>query len=140
MSLYDTQQQIIALLKTIPNVLMFEDEVSDEAEIPLLPGTDQIQPYFTISFGGLQEAVSNNRGIIGAQSDGNEGTLVIQAVGSTGNTSRKVHKLVWDKLIGFVPTNCGEIRAALYGGTGKISSLGNPSRYSSMQSYRFVQN
>lgn len=140
MSLYSTQQDILTLLGTIPNVQMFEDEAADEVVIEMIPGSDQIKPFFTVSFGGLQEAVSRNRGIVGAKSDGNEATIVIQGVGSTKDTARQVHQLVWDKLIGYVPTNCGEIRAALYGGTGKVSSLGNPSRFAAMQSYRFVQN
>lgn len=140
MSLYTTQQEILTLLGTIPNVLMFEDEAADEVIIDMIPGSDQIKPFFTVSFGGLQEAVSNNRGIVGAKADGNEATIVIQCVGSTKDTSRQVHDLIWNKLIGYVPTNCGEIRAALYAGPGKVSSLGNPTRFASMQSFRFVQN
>lgn len=140
MSLYNTQQEILALLSTIPNIPWFEDEAADEVIISLLPGSDQIQPFYTVSFGGLQESTSRNRGIVGAAADGNEGTIVIQAVGSTKDAARQIHDLVWKKLIGYVPTNCGEIRPALYGGTGKVSSLGNPTRFAAMQSYRFVQN
>lgn len=140
MSLIDSQDEIIALLKTIPNVLIFEDEVADEVIVPTLPNSDQIQPFITVSFGGMVDPPRRTKGIVGAKADTQETTIVVQCVGSTKGTARQVFQLMWDVLIGFTPTGCGEIRSALYGGTGKISHLGNPSRFAAVQSFRYYQN
>jgi hypothetical protein len=139
-SLIDSQEEIKTALAGIPNVGLFEDQNADEVEVEIVPGTDMIRPFITVSFGGRQEAPGRMRGIVGAKADANETAFVIQTVASNKITANKLLERVWDVLIGYVPTNCGEIRAALYGGTGKVSSLGNPTRFAAMQSFRYVQN
>lgn len=140
MGLIESQQQIIALLKTIPNVPIHDDELPDEVPVTLIPGSDMIQPFVTVSFGGLVEAPRRINGIAGAARDTGESTIVLQAVASTPATARLVLDKARKKLVGFQPTGCGEIRNALFGGTGKLSHLGNPTRYASNQSLRFYQN
>lgn len=140
MSLLDSQEEILTQLRTIPNVSIHEDENADEVMVEMIPGTDIIRPFVTVSFGGRQEAPRRYQGILGAKADSNETAFVLQAVGSTKGDARRLLERVWNVLNGFVPTNCGEIRSALYAGTGKVSSLGNPTRYAAMQSFRYVQN
>lgn len=140
MSLLTGQDEIIALAKTIPNILIYDDELPDEIVPVLIPSTDQIRPFVTISFGGLVDAPRRMNGITGAKDDSGETTIVIQAVASTPRAARATVDLVRQKLLGFKPTNCGEIRFALFGGTGKLSHLGNPTRYASNQSLRYFQN
>lgn len=140
MSLVDSQQEILALVRAIPNLAVHDDELADEVTVELIPGTDQIRPFVTLSFGGEVEAPSRYNGIAGAAKDTAESTIVVQAVASTSGGARKTMQRVRNVLIGFKPTNCGEIRNALFGGTGKLSHLGNPTRYASNQSFRFYQN
>lgn len=141
MSLTQGQDEIVALVKTIPNIGVHDDELPDEVIPEMIPGAvDQIRPFATISFGGLVEAPRRMNGIAGADKDTGETTIVIQGVGSTPRAARAVVEKVREKLVGFKPTNCGEIRFALFGGTGKLSHLGNPTRYASNQSLRYYQN
>lgn len=140
MSLIDSQDEIIALLKTIPNITVHDDELPDEVIPQTLPGTDMIRPFLTVSFGGLVEAPRRVNGIAGADKDTGETTIVIQGVASTPRSAKDVVEAARKRLVGFKPINCGEIRFALFGGTGKLSHLGNPTRYASNQSLRYYQN
>lgn len=140
MTLIDGQDEILALAKTVLNIDIHDDEVADEIEPTLVPGSDQIKPFVTISFGGLVDPPNRLKGITGARDDTGETTIVLQGVASTPRGARRAVEAVRDKLLGFTPTNCGEIRYALFGGTGKLSHLGNPTRYASNQSLRYYQN
>lgn len=140
MSYLDVQDQIVARVKEVPYIDVYEDEMSDEAFAAILADSNQIKPFVTISFGGLLDPRRRINGIVGAKTHSQDTTLVIRCVASTSRTSRQVQQLVFDKLIGFVPTNCGEIQTALFGGTGQVSSLGNPTRFASVQAYRFLVN
>ena len=140
MSLTTGQDEIIARAKTVLNIDIHDDEIPDEIIPTILPGTDQMKPFVTISFGGLVDPPNRLKGIAGAQLDTGETTIVLQGVASTPRGSRRAVEAVMEKLLGFAPTNCGEIRFALFGGTGKLSHLGNPTRYASNQSMRYYQN
>lgn len=138
MTLFESQEQIIARVKTIPNVDFHEDEVPDEEMITMIG--DQIKPYVTISFGGSAEAPRRMNGIVGAAYDSDETSIVVQCVASTKRAARQLNSIVSTKLKGFVPTNCGEIRNALYGSNGAVTHLVNPSRFASTQSFRYIVN
>lgn len=140
MSYLDVQDQIVARVKEVPHIDVYEDEMSDDVLAIILADSNQIKPFVTISFGGLLDPRRRINGIVGAKTHSQDTTLVIRCVASTSRTSRQVQQLVFDKLIGFVPTNCGEIQTALFGGTGQVSSLGNPTRFASVQAYRFLVN
>lgn len=138
MTLFESQEEIIARLKTLPNVDVHEDEVPDEEMITMIG--DQIKPYITISFGGTAEAPRRMNGIVGAAYDSDETSIVIQCVASTKATARRLHSLARTKLLGYVPANCGEIRNALYNAHGAVTHLVNPSRFASTQSFRYIVN
>lgn len=140
MTLIDGQDEIIARAKTVLNIDIYDDETPDEIEPTIIPGSDQIKPFVTISFGGLVDPPNRLKGITGAKDDTGETTVVLQGVASTPRGARRAVVAVSELLLGFEPTNCGEIRLALFGGTGKLSHLGNPTRYASNQSMRYYQN
>lgn len=140
MSYLDVQDEITAQLKTIPNVDLYEGQMSDEAFAALVADSNQIKPFITVSYGGLIDPRKRVNGITGAKQDSQDTTFVVRAVANTDRTSRKALQLALDKLVGFVPTDCSEINTALFGGTGQVSSLGNPTRYASVQALRLLVN
>lgn len=140
MSYLAVQDEIVTLLKTIPNVDFFRGNFSDEGLAQLIANSDAIKPFVTVSFGGKIKPRSGTNGITGAKNASYIVTLVVRAIGSLERQSEQVLELVENKLIGYMPVNCGEIEHALYGGTGQISSLGNPTRYSSVQAYNLLIN
>ncbi len=140
MSQLAVEDQIIALVRTIPFVDVYEGQMSDEAFSALLTDSNQIQPFITVSFGGLIDPRRRINGIAGAKTHTQDTTFVVRCVGNTDRTSRQVRDLAHAKIIGYVPTNCSEIQTALFGGTGQVSSLGNPTRFAAVQAYRFLLN
>lgn len=140
MSYLSVQDEIVGVLKTIPHVDIHEGNFSDEDFATLVANSDALKPFVTIQFGGMIDPRRRINGITGAKAHSHDVTIVVRCVGSTDRISRQVWQLVWDKLIGYVPVNCGEIRAALYGGTGQVSSLGNPTRYAAVQAFALLVN
>lgn len=136
---FPAQQQIITQLRTIPNIVVYDGEVPDSASMPL-DANGKIKPHLIVNFTGLLEPPSKVNGITGAANDSFEQMLSTHAIASDYNASRQVHSLAWGKLLGYVPTGCGEIRPAFFAGAGQISSLGQPTRFASVQSYRFLIN
>ena len=140
MSYVAAADQITAKVKEIPFVDVYDEDMSDEAFAALIADSNQIKPFITISFGGFIDPRRRVNGIVGARTHSHDATIVVRTVASTSRTARVVMQDVCNKLLGFVPTNCGEISAALYGGTGQVSSLGNPTRYSAVQAFRLLVN
>ena len=140
MSQLDVEDEIVNLIKTIPNVDVYEGLMSDDKFTALLTDSNQIKPFITVSFGGLIDPRRQINGIVGAKYKSYDTTFVVRSVASSDRTSRQVRDLVQRKVLGYVPTNCSEIDMALFGGTGEVSSLGNPTRYASVQAYRFILN
>lgn len=140
MSQLTSEDEIVALLKTIPHVDVYEGQMSDEAFAALLADANQIKPFITISFGGLLDPRRKINGIVGAKAKSYDTTFIVRCVANTDRISRQVRDRAKGKLLGFVPTNCSEIDMALFGGTGQVSSLGNPTRHASVQAYRFLLN
>jgi hypothetical protein len=135
--LYATQ--IMARLNELTTLDFFEGGVPDGWKPAMIPGSTQIKPYVIVSFAGLTDS-HTGKGITGAADDSFNQQFSTHSVGSTVNTARKVNNMVLRKLLGFVPTNCGEITPAFFGGIGENSSLSDPSRYSAAQAYKFIAN
>lgn len=140
MSYVDVQDEIVALLKTIPNVKTYQGHTDDEVLIEVDSSADKIKPFNTISFGGMVDPGRNINGITGAKQDTHMVSIVVRSVANSDRDSQRLWQRVWNLLIGYRPQNSGEINAALYGGVGEISSLGNPTRYAAVQSYKFYIN
>src|SRR5690606_27734896 len=96
--------------------------------------------FNTISFGGLVDPGQSINGIVGAKHNTHMVSIVVRSVANTDRDSQRLWQRVWDLLIGYTPKGAGEITAALYGGVGEISSLGNPTRYAAVQSFKFYLN
>lgn len=140
MSLPSARQEILDLLKTIPYVDIYSGFTDDAAFTELLKTSDSITPMIVVSFGGMIQPAKNVNGIIGAAHDSHLITLTVKCIASTEDDAITVWQLAWDKLIGYTPVNCGEIQAALYGGTGEVSILGVPVRHAAVQVFSFMVN
>lgn len=136
---FPSQQEIITLLKTIPNILVFEGSVPDGTSIPLTP-TGKIKPHLVVNFAGLTEPPKKTNGITGAADDSFTQGFSTHAIAGDDNAARQVHSLGLQVLLGFMPTHCGEVRPAFFAGMGQISSLSQPTRYSAVQSYKYLIN
>lgn len=134
-------EDILAKVREIPHILVFDTQVPDEASVPIIPGSDEVHPYVTVDFGGDVSAPKRFKGVTGARDDIAEADVVVQCIASTPGDSRKLLNLVKNKLMGYTPPGGhGELRHALYGGTGKVSGLGNPTRFGSVQVFSLFVN
>lgn len=124
----------------VPHAEIFDEAVPDDNDMPVIPGTSTIKPHATISFGGLVKGPKNNDGIAGAKLNGREMDIVVRAVANNPRDCRKLLQLIDELLVGFVPTNCGEVDSALYGSTGQVSGLGKPSRFAGVNVYTTTVN
>jgi predicted dinucleotide-binding enzyme len=64
----------------------------------------------------------------------------IHGIAGDDDAAQQVHNAALRHLLGFTPFGCGEIRPAFFAGVGKISTLGQPSRYSAVQAFKFLMN
>lgn len=136
---YSTQQEILAYLRTLPFPEFFEGSVPDGEAIPK-DASGRVKPHVVVNFAGLTDAPKNHNGIEGAARDSFVQGFSTHAIAGDDDAARQVHNLVLRKLLGFIPYGCGELRPAFFAGIGQISSLGQPTRFSAVQAYKFLMN
>jgi phage gp37-like protein len=134
------QDEVYALAQTVPHVDFYRGQMSDEEFAKLVANSDSLKPFVTVSFGGKLKPRMGTNSITGAKHASYLVTIVVRAVASSERDSQLVLEEVEKRILGFMPTNSGEIEHALYGGTGQVSSLGNPTRYASVQAYSLMVN
>lgn len=143
MSRYSVIQEISAKLRDIPNAEFYEGKTTEEivelVKRPIAPG-EQIKPFITVNYGSMIKPRKGTNGIVGAKTNSNIMEFTVRTVANTYRNSEKVMQEVWDTIVGFVPTNAGEIDSVLYGGVGEINSLGSPQRFASVQSFACMVN
>lgn len=141
MSAFTAANEVLAMIRAgVPHAEIFDENVPDDDNMPLIPGTATIKPHATVSFGGLVKGTKRNDGIAGAKLNGREMDIVIRAVANNPHDCRNLLNRIDQLLVGFVPTNCGEVDSALYGSTGQVSGLGKPSRYAGVNVYTTTVN
>lgn len=136
---YPVRKEIIARVETIPNITVLTGGVPDPTSMPM-DAQGRIQPHVVLAFAGLSEPHANVNGITGAADDSFTQGFSTHAIAGDDDAAAQVHSLVLQKLLGFTPAGCGEIRPAFFAGIGQISSLSQPTRYSAVQSYKFLIN
>lgn len=140
MTYTDAQEEILTVLRTIPNVDIHESVMAPNVQA-IIKSTGQMKPFVTVDFGALVKSHRKGTGgIIGSAYDTHEGNLIVHAIASDGQTARRVIQSVVDRLLGFIPTNCGELSPETYGGIGATSVMVAPSRYSQVQPFSFLVN
>lgn len=136
---YTTQQEILAFLRTLPFLEFFEGDVPDGEAIPK-DAFGKIKPHVVVNFAGLVDPPKKLNGIEGAAKDSFVQQFSTHSIAGDDDAARQVNNIVLRKLLGFAPFGCGEIRPAFFAGMGRISSLGQPTRLSAVQAFRFLMN
>lgn len=135
---YTSKQEILARFKTIPFIVVFEGSVPDGESIPM-SGT-KIKPHLVISWAGVTEPSKGTNGITGAGDDSFLQGFSTHAIAGDADAAEQLSSLALSKALGFSPLHCGEVRPAFFAGVGQISSLSQPTRFSAVQSYRYLIN
>lgn len=137
MSRLTAKNEITARLKTIGNLSVFEGKTTDQI---MRLDDEHLGEFLTVNYGSLVKPRKGTNGIAGARLSSNIMEFTIRTVANTYDNVERIMQVVFDTIVGFEPTNCGEIDTVLYGGVGEISSLGNPTRYASVQSFGLLVN
>ena len=136
---YAAKQEILALLRTTPHLEVFEGSVPDGEAIPK-DDKGKIKPHLVVNFAGLTDPPKRHNGIMGARYDSFQQGFSTHAIAGDDDAARQVHNQALRKLLGFTPYGCGEIRPAFFAGVGEISTLGQPTRFSAVQAFKFLMN
>lgn len=136
---YAAQQDILAHLRAVPYLIVFEGGVPDGEAIPK-DAQGRIKPHLVVNFAGLTEPKKGTNGIIGATVDSFMQGFSTHAIAGDDDAARQVHNQGLMALLGYKVYGCGEIRPAFFAGVGQISTLSQPTRYSAVQSYKFLLN
>lgn len=136
LSLLPIEDQIITRLKELPQTV-YENGVPDDAQLAYSNGS--MLPFIVPFFGGFAKAL-DGRGIIGVRQDLGESYVIIQCVGPTERSSRQVADIVRDKMMGFQPTDAGQLEPA--GNSRFITPdfSSRPAKYISEVTFRYAVN
>jgi hypothetical protein len=138
---YISQQEVLAKFRaTLPDFLeVFEGSVPDGEAIPL-DANGKIKPHLVVNWAGLTNPPKRVNGIQGAREDSFLQGFSTHAIAGDDDAARQVHSMGWDAILGFEPLHCGEVSPAFFAGVGLISTLSQPTRFSAVQSYRYLIN
>lgn len=136
---YIAFKEVVAHAKTIPHIEVLSGGVPDGLALPL-DAQGRVKPHLVLAFAGVTEPHNGTNGITGAGDDSFLQGFSTHGIAGDDDAAFQVHSIALKKLLGFVPTGCGEIRPAFFAGIGQISSLSQPTRYSAVQSFKFLIN
>lgn len=102
------QKDIINRLKTIPGVSVHVGEYIQDSFAPNETKEGLFQPYVTVKFAG--SFPTNDSGIVSPRLDTMRATFNVFTVAPDDMTSLELMDLVRDKLVGYTPTDGGQIR------------------------------
>ena len=137
---YTSQEQILARLRqAFSPVVVYEGLVDDNEAFEVYKAHEGT-PVLVVNFSGDVQAPYRHKGLVGAAYDTNEIQCIVQVVSTVQAVSNRVLSKVKRVLLGFEPEGCGELTPALYSASGKINTLGTPTRYTSVQIFRYFVN
>lgn len=127
LNLLAVQDQITNKLKEL-NQDVYDTAVPENVKIAH-GGNKLFLPYIVVSYGDMAES-ARGRGITSVRHNVGISYAVVKCVAPTERAAREVAGLVRDKLLGFKPTDAGEMRLTP-GGRNYVDADGNgsPERY-----------
>ena len=140
MSLFIQQEEIFAKVELVsPVAKVYEGQLFDGESWTVDIG-DGAVPIIGVEFGGTTDVPNSQKGICGAAEWPEEAIFSVITIGTTKKDCRALMQNVRDDLIGFQPTNAGEVIPALYASMGAINDLGSPTRFADIQTFTFTSN
>lgn len=143
MSAYDQQQQIVDELKKVrigaSTFNVYEGSVDDGTKWLVEEGTSG-KPFIVVNFSGFSQVPKRQKHLTGAKFDSRDMIVTVSCIANTDRQSRQLWSTMCDTLLGFAPTNAGELQSALYSTTGGIGRLGSPTKFGAVQSFTFISN
>ena len=142
---FQAEEEITARVKTVTvsgggDFSVHEGIIDDDFLISILPTSHSFKPVIVITYGGGTETARKYQHMCGASMDSENSIFTVTVIGTEDKSTRRVIHEVKRLLKGFEPTNCGEIRPALYASTNGRSTLGSPTRYTAVQSFTYMSN
>lgn len=141
---FQAQEEITARVKTVrvsgSSLDVHEGIVDDNYLISILPSTTSFKPVVVITYGGATETAKKYKHIVGAAHNSEMEIFTVTVIGTEDKSARRAMDAVKKLIVGFEPTNCGEITRALYASTTGRSTLGSPTRYTAVQSFTYMSN
>ena len=139
---FQAEEEITEQVRTVTvGGTSFEVEegiVDDTYSIPVSSGS--FKPVIVVTHGGGVQTPKKYQHLAGAKYDSETKICTVTVIGSEDASVRRVMDAVKKRLVGFEPTNCGEVTLALYATLGGRSTLGSPTRYTSVQTFTYMSN
>lgn len=135
LDLLSVHDQITAKLRELPQDV-YETTAPDDSKLRF-DAQGNVLPYIVVIYSDMYENTDTN-GILGTRYDTKVSYADVLCIGPTERSARQVANVVRDKLLGFKPTDAGELR--LEGGTAYAVKDNKPNRYSSEVSFAFPVN
>jgi hypothetical protein len=136
LNLLAVHDQIITKLKELPQDV-YETAPPEDSKLRFDP-SGMILPYIVVEFSDMYPSVGG-AGIVSSKYDVGESYIIASCVGPTQRSSRQVADLVRDKLMGFQPTDGGELKL-FGGGVGYTAEDPKPNRFISELGFSFLVN
>lgn len=133
MTLLDIQDQITAKLSELTQDV-YETVAPDDTKLRFDP-TGIILPYIVIEFSDAYESTAGT-GIVSTRYDMKQSYIIVSCIAPTERSVRQVAGLVRDKLTGFTPTRCTELRQVA-GGVTYTAQDSKPNRFVSELGFMF---
>jgi hypothetical protein len=119
------QDDILAELRTIDGVSVYEGQYLTDGAVPEMNNTGYFKPYITTIFGTSYQG--DSRGIVTERYNTLRTTVTVYVVSPVDRVTRQILDQVRDKLLGFVPTDATQLAA--YGGYTYIDADVGINRY-----------
>lgn len=135
LNLLAVQDQITEKLRELAQDV-YETAAPDDNKLRF-DSNGMILPYIVVQYSDMYEGM-DSRGITSSRFDTKVSYADILCIGPTERSARQVAELVRDKLLGFVPSDAGELRTE--GGARYASLDAKPNRFVSEISFTFPVN
>ena len=135
LDLLAVQDQITAKLRELAQDV-YETSAPEDSKLKF-DTNGMILPYIVVRYSDMYESV-DARGITSTRYDIKVSYADVLCIGPTDRSVRQVVGLVRDKLLGFIPSDAGELR--IDGGTHYVGIDPKPNRFEAQLSFVFPVN
>jgi hypothetical protein len=135
LDLLAVQDQITAKLRELAQDV-YETTAPDDSKLRF-DANGMILPYIVVRYSDMYDSI-DSRGVVSSRYDTKVSYADVMCIGPTDRSVRQVAGLVRDKLLGFTPSDAGELR--IDGGTHYVGIDPKPNRFEAELSFVFPVN